>query len=117
MKILIIGPPRTGTSSLIRALGEVTKYTKLSEPFNYMLWGMKYTHPINYDYNIIVKMTSAQVPKEYKNGEWKFFKKFIIDEINKFISQNYNEKETLKDSYAKLAKIIEFDEEEKNVEK
>ena len=84
MKILIIGPPRTGTSSLIRALGEVTKYTKLSEPFNYRLWGMKYTHPINYDDNIIVKMTSAQVPKEYKNGEWKFFNKFIIDEINKF---------------------------------
>jgi flagellum-specific ATP synthase len=40
-----------------------------------------------------------------------------IDEINKFISQNYDEKETLKDSYSKLAKIIEFDKEEKNVEK
>ena len=44
-----------------------------------------------------------------------------IDEINKFISQNYNEKETLKDSYAKLSKIIDFDEkagtDEKDVEK
>ena len=37
-----------------------------------------------------------------------------IDEINKFISQNYNEKDTLKDSYLKLAKIIEFNKEEKN---
>jgi flagellum-specific ATP synthase len=36
-----------------------------------------------------------------------------IDEINRFISQNYNEKDTLKDSYLKLAKIIEFDKEEK----
>jgi flagellum-specific ATP synthase len=36
-----------------------------------------------------------------------------IDEINRFISQNYNEKDTLKDSYSKLAKIIEFDKEEK----
>ena len=36
-----------------------------------------------------------------------------IDEINRFISQNYNENDTLKDSYSKLTKIIEFDKEEK----
>jgi hypothetical protein len=84
MRILIIGAPRTGTSSLIRSLGKVTKYSKLSEPFNYTLWGMKYTYPIVYDDNIIVKMTSAQVPIEYNNGDWKFFKEFIIAEIEKF---------------------------------
>ena len=44
-----------------------------------------------------------------------------IDNINKFISQNYDEKDNLMDSYFKLAKAIDFDEktssDEKNVEK
>lgn len=85
MKILIIGPPRSGTTSLIRSLGEVTKYTLITEPFNYNLKNHKiYSHPINYDDGVIVKMITAQVPLEYNNGDWKFFKNFIIDEINKF---------------------------------
>ena len=44
-----------------------------------------------------------------------------IDNINKFISQNYDEKDNLKDSYSKLAEAIDFDKktssDEKNIEK
>jgi flagellum-specific ATP synthase len=39
-----------------------------------------------------------------------------IDPINKFISQNYDEKDNLMDSYSKLAKAIDFDEKIDNSE-
>ena len=39
-----------------------------------------------------------------------------IDEINKFITQNYNEQDNIKDSYKKLAEAIGFGDESDNVE-
>ena len=74
MKILIIGLPRAGTTSLLRGIGKQNYFEK-GEPYNYNMGRSKLEnkYPLKevseYE-NIIVKTLVYQIPKEkYKNNE------------------------------------------------
>jgi hypothetical protein len=68
MKILIIGTPRSGTTSLIRGIGNQNYFSK-GEPYNYRIGPNMYnnTYPLKevseYE-KIVVKTLAQQVPKE-----------------------------------------------------
>ena len=62
MKILIISVPRSGSTTLIKALSSTLKLKKIDEPFNEGLWGsVKYD--IIPENNVVVKsLISIVVP-------------------------------------------------------
>lgn len=68
MKILIIGTPRSGTTSLIKGIAKQNYFAK-GEPYNYNIGSHKYKnkYPLKevseYE-NIVVKTLAYQVPKE-----------------------------------------------------
>ena len=70
MKILIIGTPRSGTTSLLNSIGNQNYFSK-GEPYNYHIGPHKYdnTYPlkeVSEHKNIVVKTLGYQVPNEKK---------------------------------------------------
>lgn len=83
MKILIIGPPRSGTSSFIRELCDITKYEGIGEPYNYSRSVKNYyDYPIKLKDNTVCKTLTLQTPVEFKNDFLKF-----IQEFNKYFDK------------------------------
>lgn len=82
MKILIIGTPRSGTSSLTIAIGKSLNYKIFSEPFNYSV-KHKQSNFIKNDKiiipeNSVLKNIIRQQPKELSNIHWlEFYEQFI----------------------------------------
>ena len=95
MKILIIGTPRSGTTSLIRGIGS-QKYFSIGEPYNYNIGYHKYQnkYPLEQvsEYKkIVVKTLAYQIPKEKEGTDptdfgvefCSYFDKIILlDRIN-----------------------------------
>ena len=95
MKILIIGTPRSGTTSLIRGIGS-QKYFSIGEPYNYNIGYHKYEnkYPLKQvsEYKkIVVKTLAYQIPKEKEGTDptdfgvefCSYFDKIILlDRIN-----------------------------------
>jgi len=79
MKILIIGPPRTGTTSLCRYLGKTLDYDIFSELYNYDIRYRKGKDIPKYPFDLpekcVVKSITFQTPKEF--GEPFMYTNFI----------------------------------------
>jgi len=80
MKILIISPPRCGSSSLLNSICDDRVVYRISEPFNYGLnRTLKYTYPMILNENTVVKYITTQTPNEYdEKGD---FIDFINDDV------------------------------------
>tara|TARA_B100001175_G_C19499950_1_gene637523 strand:- start:68 stop:697 length:630 start_codon:yes stop_codon:yes gene_type:complete len=99
MKILIISPPRAGSSSLIYSIAELSNYESIYEPYIDPLISKRKFERAPYPYsvpdNCVVKMLSYQVPKKY--GKQNKFLDYIVSvykDYDKVILLNRkNEKE------------------------
>ena len=78
MKILIVGTPRSGTTSLLNVLSNACKLNKVFEPFNYDIPN-NYKFPFDLE-NSIVKLCPFQTPKEYGTHSdfFKFVKEYYL---------------------------------------
>lgn len=78
MRILIIGPPRSGTTSLIRELCNITKYQFISEPYNYKLRSIEnyYQYPLTLEENSVCKTLTLQSPLDFNEDYLKFIQEF-----------------------------------------
>jgi len=79
MKILIVGTPRSGTTSLLNVLSNACKLNKVFEPFNYDI-SNNYKFPLDLE-NSIVKICPFQTPKEYGTHSdfFKFVKEYYLE--------------------------------------
>ena len=103
MRILIISPPRCGSTSLSLNLAKILNYKVHQEPFNYRWWPDKYSYPIEIENNSIVRTITYQVPKEF--GKPNDFIKFIIEfknQFDKIILLSRRNKQKHLESYANL---------------
>ena len=80
MKVLIIGIPRSGTTSLLNSF-ENQGYVKISEPYNYNIKkSIKYDNPpkevLEQD-NIIVKSNVTHIPYKWKHDWYTFIIEFV----------------------------------------
>ena len=96
MKILIISVPRSGSTTLIKALSSTLKLKKIDEPFNEGLWGsVKYD--IIPENNVVVKsLIDIVVPNHNTINFYKEYSKLFDKTI---ILSRHNVKE-LSESYA-----------------
>ena len=106
MKILIISPPRAGSTSLLDSISDLCNYESIFEPYiNEMSQRTtdRKPYPFNVPDNSVVKMISYQVPKNY--GKPSNFLDFIVSvyrDYDKVILLNRrNEKEHF-ESYVNL---------------
>ena len=105
MKILIISPPRAGSTSLLDNISVLTKYQSIFEPYNNGLSNQLFRseYPLLLPENCIVKMISYQVPKEY--GKPSYFFNFILSiykEYDKIILLNRKNLQEHFESYVNL---------------
>ena len=80
MKVLIIGIPRSGTTSLLNSF-ENQGYVKINEPYNYNIKkSIKYDNPpkevLEQD-NIIVKTNVTHIPYKWKQDWYTFIIEFV----------------------------------------
>ena len=79
MKVLIVGLPRSGTTSLQNSFVD-QGYTKLGEPYNYRLWkSIKYDYPpkeVIEEDNIVVKTIVGQMPDIWEDDWYSFIIEF-----------------------------------------
>jgi len=80
MNILIVGTPRSGTTSLLNALSKLCNLDRIFEPFNYDI-SNNYKFPFNIK-NSIVKICPFQTPSEF--GTHSDFFKFVKEYYLKF---------------------------------
>jgi len=86
MKILIIGTPRSGTTSLIKGLGKTKNYQRYGEPWNKYI-GDRYPYPFNFNSKCVVKTLIENIPAEFENLKgltfdeklFKFYNKVKLD--------------------------------------
>ena len=107
MRILIIGPPRTGTTSLCRNLGKILDYQVFSELYNY---DIRYRngqtineYPLYLPEKCIVKSITFQTPKEF--GEPFMYTRFINEyktQFNRIILLSRKNKEEHLESFINL---------------
>jgi len=64
MKILIVGTPRSGTTSLIRGLGKTKNYRRYGEPWNKHI-KERYPYPYSFHSNCIVKTLIEDLPAKF----------------------------------------------------
>lgn len=68
MRILIISPPRSGSSNLMHGLGFVLNYETISEPFNREVRvNTLYQWPFELPKNVVVKIISNEKSNNYKS--------------------------------------------------
>ena len=78
MKVLILGTPRSGTSSLIRAIGYSANYQRYGEPWNSYLEKNPLPYPYEFKDNVVVKTLIGSVPLEYSSkSEFEFYRHLI----------------------------------------
>lgn len=87
MKILILGLPRSGTTSLIKGIQQ-QKYHAIIEPFNGGLQNaVEREYPLNdllEHSNVVVKNTTYQKPKSWKS-DWHAFNLEFMQNFDKMI--------------------------------
>jgi len=99
MKILIISPPRCGSTSLILSIRDITKYHIINEP--YYIESVRKVYPLVIPNNSVVKMLSNQVPTEF--GKPTDFIKYILsikNDYDKIILLNRRNKKQHLESWA-----------------
>lgn len=80
MKILIISPPRCGSSALLIHISDVSNIDGIREPFNYLIKRpTEYKYPRTVTENSVTKYITTQTPIEY--GVSDDFINFINDDI------------------------------------
>ena len=67
MKILIIGTPRSGTSTLLRAISNSTGYKSYGEPWNEFLRAPIMPFPYQFENKCTVKTLVYDIPTEFKD--------------------------------------------------
>ena len=101
MKILIISPPRCGSTSLIKSIRDISGYHMINEP--YYIEPVKQKYPLILKDNSVVKMISKQVPHKY--GTSADFIKYIVsikNDYDKIILLNRRNKTNHLESWANL---------------
>jgi len=92
MKILIISPPRSGSTSLLNNISKLGSYNRIAEPYinpKKLSTRLPYPHPLELSEKCVVKMLSFQVPKDYgKPNEYVNFIKSIHSYYDKKIILN-----------------------------
>jgi len=66
-RTLIVGTPRSGTSSLLRAFGASNGFKRYGEPWNRWLYEKVLPFPYEFEENCNVKTLIHTLPKEYIN--------------------------------------------------
>ena len=87
MKILIVCPPRCGSTSLLNNLCELTNSKRVAEPYanpKELLTRKQNEYPLNLNGNYIVKMVSNQVPESYRE-DFESFITLVYKEYSKVI--------------------------------
>lgn len=87
MKILIVCPPRCGSTSLLNNLCELTNSKRVAEPYTNpkeLLTRKQNEYPLNFNGNYIVKMVSNQVPESYRE-DFESFITLVYKEYSKVI--------------------------------
>ena len=87
MKILIVSPPRCGSTSLLNNLCELTNSKRVAEPYTNpkeLLTRKQNEYPLNLNGNYIVKMVSNQVPESYRE-DFESFITLVYKEYSKVI--------------------------------
>ena len=87
MKILIVCPPRCGSTSLLNNLCELTNSERIAEPYTNpkeLLTRKQNEYPLNLNGNYIVKMVSNQVPESYRE-DFESFITLVYKEYSKVI--------------------------------
>ena len=87
MKILIVCPPRCGSTSLLNNLCELTNSKRVAEPYTNpkeLLTRKQNEYPLNLNSNYIVKMVSNQVPESYRE-DFESFITLVYKEYSKVI--------------------------------
>jgi hypothetical protein len=104
MKILIVGSPRSGTSSLLRAISIAGNLKYVFEPFNYILKNTK-PYPFNIE-NSIVKICPFQTPKEYGTNYdfYKFIKEYHLEFDKTILLTRKNKEEHLLSWHKSISK-------------
>lgn len=90
MKILIIAHGRSGSSNLLKSLGNVLKLKLYGEPFNLSLWKTPVTIDINSD--CIIKTLAEQVPNNEDPVE--FYTEYVKNFDITILLLRKNKKET-----------------------
>ena len=78
MKILIISPPRAGSTSLLNNICLLTNSERIAEPYTNqkeLITREPYPYPLELSKKCVVKMITFQVPEQY--GEPNQFLSFI----------------------------------------
>ena len=105
MKILIIGIPRSGTTSLMKGIGKILNLKVISEPFALHSKEPKLKN-FTLPENVVVKTMATHLPKDYKgtciNFNVEFSKKF--DHV--ILLSRANKKEQMESMY----NVIDSDE-------
>jgi hypothetical protein len=81
MKILIISPPRCGSTSLLNSICSVGNVDRISEPYSHNR--QKHIYPLSITDNSVTKYITRQTPNQYGNPS--DFINFIKDDV-----VNYN---------------------------
>lgn len=105
MKILIISPPRCGSTSLLNNICLLNKYERIFEPYINEISNRVYEneYPLLLPQNCVVKMISYQVPKKYGNPSDFFnFIVSIYKEYDKIILLNRKNIEEHFESFVNL---------------
>lgn len=87
MRILIVSPPRCGSTSLLNNLCELTNSERIAEPYTNpkeLLTRKQNKYPLNLNGNYIVKMVSNQVPESYRE-DFESFITLVYREYSKVI--------------------------------
>ena len=87
MKILIVSPPRCGSTSLLNNLCELTNSKRIAEPYTNpkeLLTRKQNEYPLNLNGNYIVKMVFNQVPESYRE-DFESFITLVYREYSKVI--------------------------------
>lgn len=81
MRILIIGTPRSGTSTLMRALSSSTGYKQYIEPWNPTIKQEMLPYPYDWNDDIVVKTIVWDIPENYCQYESNsvFYKELVKD--------------------------------------
>ena len=83
MKILIISPPRCGSTSLLNSISVLRNAERIAEPYTNpeeLISRDPYTYPLSLSKNCVVKMITRQVPIDY--GTPDDFVEFILSIYN-----------------------------------
>ena len=111
MKVLILGQPRTGTSSLLYKISE-QGFSRISEPYNRVLHKNKYPWPLRWDSyktDIVVKHLvfsdkhrGQQLPSSRYTKDNKFSISLFAKQFDKIILLDRKEYKTHLESYINL---------------